>query len=60
MAKTMQTVFVIHTPEGSNQETTAIVTYDDGTQTYWNKDSDRSVLDTHTKSILDAFFNGIS
>jgi|TARA_Y100000287_G_scaffold34197_1_gene25605 hypothetical protein len=56
----MQTVFVIHTPEGSNQETTAIVTYDDGTQTYWNKDSDRSVLDTHTKSILDAFFNGIS
>ena len=39
----MQTVFVIHTPEGSNQETTAIVTYDDGTQTYWNKDSDRSV-----------------
>ena len=56
----MQTVFVIHTPEGSNQETTAIVTYDDGTQTYWNKDSDRSVLDTHTKAILDAFFNGIS
>ena len=56
----MQTVFVIHTPEGSNQETTAIVTYDDGTQTYWNKDSDRSALDAHTKSILDAFFNGIS
>ena len=56
----MQTVFVIHTPEGSNQETTAIVTYDDGTQTYWNKDSDRSVLDTHTKAVLDAFFNGIS
>lgn len=56
----MQTVFVIHTPEGSNQETTAIVTYDDDSQTYWNKDSDRSVLDTHTKSILDAFFNGIS
>ena len=56
----MQTIFVIHTPEGSNQETTAIVTYDDGTQTYWNKDSDRSVLDTHTKAVLDAFFNGIS
>ena len=54
----MQTVFVIHTPEGSNQETTAIVTYDDNTQTYWNKDSDRSVLDEHTKAILDAFFNG--
>ena len=54
----MQTVFVIHTPEGSNQETTAIVTYDDNTQTYWNKDSDRSVLDAHTKAILDAFFNG--
>ncbi len=56
----MQTIFVIHTPEGSNQETTAIVTYDDGTQTYWDKDSDRSVLDAHTKSVLDAFFNGIS
>ena len=56
----MQTITVIHTPEGSNQETTAIITYDDNTQTYWNKDSDRSVLDTHTKAILDAFFNGIS
>ena len=56
----MPTVFGIHTQEGSTQETTAIVTYDDGTQTYWNKDSDRSVLDTHTKAILDAFFNGIS
>ena len=56
----MQTITVIHTPEGSNQETTAIVTYDDDTQTYWNQDSDRSVLDTHTKAVLDAFFNGIS
>ena len=56
----MQTITIIHTPEGSNQETTAIVTYDDDTQTYWNQDSDRSVLDTHTKAVLDAFFNGIS
>ena len=56
----MQTVHVLKTNSESDQQPVAIVTYDDGTQTYWNKDSDRSVLDTHTKAVLDAFFNGIS
>lgn len=56
----MQTVHVLKTNSESDQQPVAIITYDDDTQTFWNKDSDRSVLDTHTKSILDAFFNGIS
>tara|TARA_R100000322_G_scaffold167627_1_gene135841 strand:+ start:911 stop:1090 length:180 start_codon:yes stop_codon:yes gene_type:complete len=56
----MQTVHVLKTNSESDQQPVAVITYDDDTQTFWNKDSDRSVLDTHTKSILDAFFNGIS
>ena len=56
----MQTITVLKTNSESDQQPVAVVTYDDDTQTYWNKDSDRSVLDTHTKSILDSFFNGIS
>ena len=53
-------VEVLRTNSESDKQPVAIVSYDDDTQTFWNRDSDRTVLDSFTKSILDAFFNGYS
>ena len=53
-------VFISAKPDSESEPLPiAIVSYDDDTQTFWKQDSDRSALDSHTKAILDSFFNGV-
>ena len=58
-SKVVQTIFSFKPPETVENEALVIIRCDDGEDYFWNKDTDRSELDAHTKSIVDAFFNGL-
>ena len=59
-SKVVQTIFCFNPPETVENEALVVIRCDDGEDYFWNKDTDRSELDTHTKSIVDAFFNGLT
>tara|TARA_Y100000356_G_C11168596_1_gene240030 strand:+ start:508 stop:690 length:183 start_codon:yes stop_codon:yes gene_type:complete len=58
-SKVVQAIYCFKAAETVENEALVIIKCDDGEDYFWNKDTDRSELDAHTKSIVDAFFNGI-
>ena len=55
----VQVISCFKPSETVENEPLIIIRCDDNEDYFFNKDTDRSELDAHTKSIVDAFFNGI-